>query len=67
MNTVVDRSRLLAPSGRSSSLPVALFVMNARPPAQADLSTNETGLGRELFEVFRQNAGTADTGAATVV
>jgi len=33
MNTVVDKSRVLAPPERSSSLPVALFVMNARPPA----------------------------------
>ena len=34
MNTVVDRSRVLAAEGASSSLPVALFVMNARPPAE---------------------------------
>jgi oligopeptidase A len=33
MNTVVDRSRVLAVDGASSSLPVALFVMNGRPPA----------------------------------
>ncbi|MEE9254911.1 MAG: M3 family metallopeptidase, partial [Pseudomonadales bacterium] len=32
MNTVVDRSRILAGADQSSSLPVALFVMNARPP-----------------------------------
>jgi oligopeptidase A len=35
MNTVVDRSRVLADQGASSSLPVALFVMNGRPPAAA--------------------------------
>ena len=35
----------------------------AREPASADLSANEFGMGRELFAIFRQNAGTADTGA----
>ncbi|HEX7037998.1 MAG TPA: M3 family metallopeptidase [Pseudomonadales bacterium] len=52
MNTVVDRSRVLAPPGRSSSLPVALFVMNARPPAAgrpALLSLDEV---RTLFHEF---------------
>jgi oligopeptidase A len=52
MNTVVDRSRVLAPEGRSSSLPVALFVMNARPPAEgkpALLSLDEV---RTLFHEF---------------
>ncbi|MFU8814751.1 MAG: M3 family metallopeptidase [Pseudomonadales bacterium] len=34
MSTTVDRSRVLAPEGASSSLPVALFVMNGRPPAE---------------------------------
>lgn len=32
MNTVVQRSRVLAQPGQESSLPVALFIMNARPP-----------------------------------
>ncbi|RIY00051.1 phosphogluconate dehydratase [Aureimonas flava] len=35
-----------------------------RPNAEADLSANETGLGRELFAVFRRAVGTADTGAS---
>ena len=39
----------------------------ARAPVTADLSGNATGMGRELFEVFRRNAGPATTGAATVV
>ena len=33
MNTVVSRDRLLAVGDADTSLPVALFVMNARPPA----------------------------------
>ena len=38
-----------------------------RAPAQPDLSANSHGIGRELFEVFRANAGRADAGAATIV
>jgi phosphogluconate dehydratase len=37
-----------------------------RVPATPDLSGNKVGLGRELFEVFRQNAGPATTGASSV-
>ncbi len=37
---------------------------NARPLATADLHANETGVGRELFQVFRRIAGTADRGAS---
>ena len=38
-----------------------------RTPAAADLSGNSHGIGRELFEVFRQNVGLAATGAGVVV
>ena len=38
-----------------------------RPIATPDLSHNGNGVGRELFDVFRQNVGTADTGAGVVV
>ena len=38
-----------------------------RAPAQADLSANACGIGRELFAVFRSNVGPAETGAAVVV
>ncbi|MEM6887969.1 MAG: phosphogluconate dehydratase [Pseudomonadota bacterium] len=34
-----------------------------RAPAEADLSGNEHGLGRELFATFRARVSTADTGA----
>ena len=36
----------------------------ARPPAVADLSENEFGMGRELFAAFRRNVGHADQGAS---
>ena len=32
-----------------------------------DLSGNGHGIGRELFSLFRQNAGRSDTGAGVVV
>jgi len=38
-----------------------------RPHAHPDLSANSQGVGRELFEIFRQNAGPATAGAAVVV
>lgn len=38
-----------------------------RVPVVADLSANSFGLGRELFETFRQTVGPATTGAAVVI
>ena len=38
-----------------------------RAPATPDLSANSHGVGRELFEVFRQAAGPASEGAAIAV
>ncbi len=35
-----------------------------RPSATADLSANQHGVGRDLFGAFRQNVGSADTGAS---
>ncbi len=35
-----------------------------RTPAEADLSGNEVGVGRELFAAFRATVGRADAGAA---
>ena len=41
--------------------------LTTRTPATADLSGNGTGVGRELFEVFRQTVGPAAEGAGVVV
>lgn len=41
--------------------------LSTREEAFADLSGNGNGVGRELFEVFRQNVGLASDGAAVVV
>lgn len=38
--------------------------LDARPRAVVDLSTNDFGMGRELFRAFRQIAGRADEGAS---
>ena len=39
----------------------------SRAPAAPDLSANDHGCGRELFAAFREQVGTAETGAAVVV
>ncbi|WP_420863285.1 phosphogluconate dehydratase [Algirhabdus cladophorae] len=38
-----------------------------RTAQQPDLSANAFGIGRELFDVFRRNAGPSDSGAGVVV
>ncbi|MEQ3626671.1 MAG: phosphogluconate dehydratase [Celeribacter sp.] len=40
---------------------------DSREPVTADLSANKFGIGRELFEAFRQNVGPATAGAGVVV
>ena len=48
-----------------------ISVLNAdfenRSPVVADLSANQTGLGREMFAAFRRNVGASDAGAAVVI
>jgi len=41
--------------------------VEARAPRTPDLSANSHGVGRELFEIFRQTAGPATAGAGVVV
>ncbi|MFN3825876.1 MAG: dihydroxy-acid dehydratase, partial [Pseudorhodobacter sp.] len=36
----------------------------ARPLAEVDLSANSHGIGRELFDIFRQTVGPSTEGAA---
>ncbi len=59
-----DIIRLDATKGTIDVLSVDLAT---RSPATADLSGNGTGVGRELFECFRQNVGLAADGAGVVV
>ncbi len=51
MNTVVDRSRAFSEAG-SSTLPVALFVMNVRPPANDGPALMSMDEVRTLFHEF---------------
>ena len=44
-----------------------LSSLEGREPAPADLAGNGNGVGRELFEVFRQNVGGGAYGATVVV
>ncbi len=48
---------------RAGVLDVVTAGVQDRPAAEADLSANETGMGRELFAAFRSVVGAADTGA----
>lgn len=52
MNTVVGRDRLLAVGDADASLPVALFVMNARPPAEGRPGLMSLDEVRTLFHEF---------------
>jgi phosphogluconate dehydratase len=40
---------------------------DSREAISIDLSANSFGIGRELFEAFRQSVGPADQGGAVVV
>lgn len=52
MNTVVGRSAALADGGRTSSIPVALFVMNGRPPEAGRPALMSLDEVRTLFHEF---------------
>ncbi len=59
-----DVVRVDAVAGR---LDVLTDGVEARDPVTPDLSANQTGIGRELFEVFRRSVGPATAGAGVVV
>jgi phosphogluconate dehydratase len=59
-----DIIRLDAEAGTLQAL-VADDVWNARAQAEADLSANDTGMGRELFAVMRNAVSAAEEGAAS--
>ncbi|SHG67692.1 6-phosphogluconate dehydratase [Cognatiyoonia sediminum] len=59
-----DLIRLDATNGALEVLGVDL---DSRSVAEADLTGNGNGVGRELFEMFRQTVGPAATGAGVVV
>jgi phosphogluconate dehydratase len=59
-----DMLRVDAAAGR---LEVLTEGVAERAAATPDLTANSHGVGRELFEIFRQTAGPASTGAGVVV
>jgi phosphogluconate dehydratase len=59
-----DIIRLDATTGTIAVLDVDLAT---RSPATADLTGNGTGVGRELFEIFRRSVGPSADGAGVVV
>ena len=61
-----DIVRLDALAGQLEAL-VAKADWNERTPAQADLSGNAHGWGRELFGLFRQYARTAEEGGSALL
>ncbi len=58
-----DRLRLDATTGRLDVL-VPAEEWSRRSPVSIDLSANQWGVGRDLFSLFRINAGRADQGAS---
>ncbi|MCX7299244.1 MAG: phosphogluconate dehydratase [Rhodobacterales bacterium] len=58
-----DMVRLDATTGQLD----VLTNLAGRSAAPVDLSTNNSGIGRELFEIFRRNVGLAAEGAGVVV
>lgn len=60
-----DMIRLDAVNGRLDVLMEA-HELDSRLPVTADLSTQHSGMGRELFGLFRQAATTADLGAGVL-
>ena len=59
-----DMVRLDAVAG---TLTVLAVDFETRTPVVADLSANRHGIGREMFEAFRQNVGNATEGAAVIL
>lgn len=58
---------LVRVDAEAGTLDVLEADFDLREAVQVDLSANSIGLGRELFEVFRQNAGNATEGAAAIL
>ena len=57
---------LVRVDARAGTLEALVPDFDARPPATPDLSGNRAGIGRELFETFRRNAGPATAGACAL-
>ncbi|MBF9042324.1 phosphogluconate dehydratase [Rhodobacterales bacterium HKCCE4037] len=58
---------LIRVDAKAGTLNVLTEGVEARTAVTPDLSANSHGVGRELFEIFRQTAGPATAGAGVVV
>ncbi|XDB00376.1 phosphogluconate dehydratase (plasmid) [Sulfitobacter sp. LCG007] len=62
----VQDGDILRVDAEHGTLEIVTEGVTERPAAQADLSGNEHGQGRELFASFRRLVGSADTGASVI-
>ncbi|MEM7470185.1 MAG: phosphogluconate dehydratase [Pseudomonadota bacterium] len=63
----IEDGDIIRVDAKAGTLEVLTEGVSERTAATPDLSDNGHGIGRELFEVFRQTVGRADTGAGVVV
>ncbi|MBY6047173.1 phosphogluconate dehydratase [Vannielia litorea] len=63
----VQDGDLVRVDAASGTLDILTEGWESRTPASPDLTPNKYGIGRELFEAFRQSVGASDEGAAVVV
>ena len=63
----IQEGDMLVLDAENGSLEVLVDDLAGREVATADLSAGQQGMGRELFEVFRQVAGPASTGGNTLL
>ena len=63
----IEDGDVIRVDAREGRLEVLTEGVEDRPLRHPDLSANGHGIGRELFDVFRATAGTADQGAGVVV
>ena len=63
----IEDGDLVRVDARAGTLDVLAEGVADRAPARPDLSANQTGIGRELFAVFRQNVGPASSGACSTL
>lgn len=58
---------MVSVDAQSGVLEVLEAEFETRTPVRADLSANAHGMGRELFDVFRNNCGMSSDGASPIV
>ncbi len=63
----VQDGDLIRVDAKAGTLNVLAEGVADRPATEPDLSANSHGVGREMFEIFRQTAGPATAGAGVVV